>query len=351
MVRLGRSAEATMEKAESLSTSAVTNDWQSARQAIAGVSVVIPSHNRPALLQEALSSVLDQTIPAAEIIIVDDASTPPVNLPANRNGVPLRLLRHEQTKGGAAAKSAGAQAARGELIAFLDDDDLWAPNYLEHATALLSKHENVDVLFMGVDWFGKNTEVSRPAYLQAMSKVLANADGKLLGPGVIGFGDQLVHALLQRVPMAFQRPVVRSAAFQRIGGYVEHCLLWDCDWALRAALDGKVALSEAPLYRQRVDNQGYSSQPTREIEQTLSNIEIRERLAAMLSAEDATTQALHHDFKQSAGQNWFHLANQLQRQGNTWPAFKAWMASQHVEFQPGRAKLLLRILLTPLYRL
>ena len=311
-----------------------------------GVSVIIPSHNRPALLQEALSSVLDQTVLPAEIIIVDDASDPPVSMPSSRDGISLRLLRHEQTRGGGAAKSTGAQAARGELIAFLDDDDLWAPTYLEHATALLAQHGDIDVLFMGVDWFGKNSQSGQQAYLQAMNKVLAEAGGKTLGPSMLGFGHQLVQALLQRVPMAFQRPVVRRTAFQRIGGYLEHCLLWDCDWALRAALDGKVALSVAPLYRQRVDAQGYSSLPTREREQTLSNIEIRERLAARLTAKDAVTQALRDDFKRSAGQHWFHLAYQLQLKGDTCAAFKAWMASQRLGSQPGSVKMLLRILLS-----
>lgn len=328
----------------------MANDRSAVHPPTAGVSVIIPSHNRPALLQEALSSVLGQTLPPAEIIIVDDASAPPVSLPASRNGVPLRLLRHEQVRGGAAAKNTGAQAAQGKLMAFLDDDDLWAPTYLEHATALLARHGDIDVLFMGVDWFGKHAQSGRQAYLQAMNKVLTEADGKHLGPSVLGFGHQLVTALLQRVPMAFQRPVVRRAAFQRIGGYQEHCLMWDCDWALRAALDGKVALSEAPLYRQRVDTQGYSSRPTREREQTLSNIEIRERLTATLSAKDATTQALRHDFKRSAGQHWLHLAYQLQLQGDAWAAFKAWVTSQQLAFKPRSVKLLLRILLTNLKR-
>jgi glycosyltransferase involved in cell wall biosynthesis len=324
---------------------AAVNDVSSARQQVADVSVIIPSHNRPALLQEALSSVLDQTIPPTEIIVVDDASDPPVRLPGNHSGITIRLLRIDQCKGGAAAKSLGAAAAQGDLIAFLDDDDLWAPTYLEHATTLLTRHADIDVLFMGVDWFGKNIQASRPAYLQAMSKVLADAAGKPLGPDVISFGPQLVQALLHRVPMAFQRPVVRRTAFQRIGGYMEHCLLWDCDWALRAALDGKVALCEAPLYRQRVDNQGYSSQPTREMEQTRSNIEIRERLANELDSDDASSRNLRQDFMRSASRNWFTLAYQLQLNGNTWAAFKAWINSQKIESQPGSLKLLLRILL------
>lgn len=337
-----------MEMTDTLSTHAAAHDLSASRLPDTAVSVIIPSHNRPELLQEALSSVLDQTIPPAEIIVVDDASDPPVRLSASHGGIALRLLRIDQCKGGAAAKSLGAAAAQGDLIAFLDDDDLWAPTYLEHATRLLAQHGDIDVLFMGVDWFGQNNQISRQAYLQAMDKLLSDADGKPIGAGIMGFGHALVQALLQRVPMAFQRPVVRRLAFQRIGGYHEHCLLWDCDWALRAALDGKVALCEAPLYRQRVDNQGYSSQPTREMEQTLSNIEIRERLATELDSDDASAQRLRQDFMRSASQNWFTLAYQLQLHGKPWAALKAWMTSQRVSSQPGSARLLLRILFTKL---
>ena len=334
-----------MEKKNTLNSIGAANDVAAARPPSADVSVIIPSHNRPQLLQEALSSVLDQTIPPAEIIVVDDASDPPITLPESHSGIKIRLLRIEHCKGGAAAKSLGASAAKGDLIAFLDDDDLWSPTYLEHAGQLLAHHGDIDVLFMSVDWFGKNKLVSRQAYLQSIEKLLSVAEGKAIGEGILGFGQELVPALLQRVPMAFQRPVVRRSAFQRIGSYHEHCLLWDCDWALRAALDGKVALCEAPLYRQRVDNQGYSSQPTREMEQTRSNIEIRERLANALDSDDALSRNLRQDFLRSASQNWFTLAYQLQLNGDNWTAFKAWIHSQRIASQPGSLKLLLRILL------
>lgn len=309
------------------------------------ISVVIPTHNRPALLQDALASVLSQTVPPAEVIIVDDASSPPAELPECHDGITMHLLRHEQTRGGAAAKNTGARAARGNLIAFLDDDDLWAPTYLEHASGLLARHTEIDVLFMAVDWFGRDAERGERNYQKAMRKLLADADGKRLAPGVLGFGNPLVQALLRRVPMAFQRPVVRRDAFLHIGRYTEHCLLWDCDWALRAALVGKVALNEAPLYRQRVDAQGYSSHPTREIDQTLSNIEIRERLAGTLAAKDAATRALRRAFKRSAGENWHHLAYQLQLRGETGPALKAWTNSLGLAHQRGNLRLLLRILM------
>jgi hypothetical protein len=81
------------------------------------------------------------------------------------------------------------------------------------------------------------------------------------------------------------------------------------------------------------------------MEQTRSNIEIRERLANELDSDDASSRNLRQDFMRSASRNWFTLAYQLQLNGNTWAAFKAWINSQKIESQPGSLKLLLRILL------
>jgi hypothetical protein len=66
---------------------------------MAGVSVIIASNNRPTLMQEALSSVLDQSDLPVETIIVDDADAPLVSRPASCNGITLRLLRHAQAGG------------------------------------------------------------------------------------------------------------------------------------------------------------------------------------------------------------------------------------------------------------
>lgn len=308
------------------------------------VSVVIPTHNRPALLNEALLSVLNQTAPPAEIIVVDDASQPPAQISTSRPGVTIRHIRHSEKRGGAAAKNTGALAAHSELIAFLDDDDLIAPSYLERASHCFTSHPNIDVLYMAIDWFGKHAERSRQNYMTAMQRLLDEAEGRTISPDILKFGDALIMVLLNRVPMAFQRPVVRRDAFIRIGRYTEHCLLWDCDWALRAALAGNVALNEVPLYLQRSDAQGYSSHPDRQIEHTLSNIEIRERLAATLSMENAPTRKLQQAFKRSTGQNWRHLAYQQHQNGNNFIALKAWLRSVRMDRKPS-LKLLLRILL------
>jgi glycosyltransferase involved in cell wall biosynthesis len=89
-------------------------------------SVVIPCYDSQAFLEEALASVREQTTPVREIIVVDDGSPTPVQAPAGWDGPPLRVVRTANQKS-AAARNHGLRLATGELVAFLDADDLWLP--------------------------------------------------------------------------------------------------------------------------------------------------------------------------------------------------------------------------------
>jgi GT2 family glycosyltransferase len=95
------------------------------------VSVVIPTRNRRPLLAMTLRSVLRQQDVDCEVIVVDEASsdgTP--QMVASLADCRIRIIRHEQPMGVATARNHGATEARGEWLAFLDDDDLWAPDKL-----------------------------------------------------------------------------------------------------------------------------------------------------------------------------------------------------------------------------
>ena len=104
------------------------------------VSVIIPTYQRPKFLRLALESVLVQTFPHFEVIVVDDASrdrTPEIVKEFNDNRV--RYLAHEINKGGSAARNTGISHARGKYIAFLDDDDEWLPEKLRLQIDVLEK--------------------------------------------------------------------------------------------------------------------------------------------------------------------------------------------------------------------
>jgi len=102
------------------------------------VSVVIPTHNRSVMLERALRSVLAQTFQDFEAVVVDDGSTPPVADVVERLCDPrLRLVRLDPNQGMGRARNAGIEAARGEWVAFLDDDDEWLPEKLSLQMARL----------------------------------------------------------------------------------------------------------------------------------------------------------------------------------------------------------------------
>jgi glycosyltransferase involved in cell wall biosynthesis len=95
------------------------------------VSVVIPTHDRRAWLELTLRSVLRQHHDDLEVIVVDDGSTDdtPEKL-AGLSDPRVRVIRHDAPRGAGASRNDGAARATGEWIAFVDDDDLWAPHKL-----------------------------------------------------------------------------------------------------------------------------------------------------------------------------------------------------------------------------
>ena len=290
------------------------------------ISVIMPTHNRPVLLAEALASLRAQTFSDWEAVIVDDASSPPVT--ADDRDARIHVLHHKVAQGGAAAKNTGIKSALGEILAFLDDDDLYAPQYLERALDILDRHPGLDVVFMGVSWFGTAGAWGQRNYDEAMAKCLAMARGKTMADEAITFGEGLLDALLKSVPMAFQRPVVRKRALERIGSYRPSCLLWDCDWAISAALNARTALVMEGLYLQRAEGQGYSSKRDRILEHLDSGIEIKDRFLHEARLRRCPLHRLTL-FRNAASQAWFDLAwHQYQQQRRLKALGALWQSEQ-----------------------
>jgi len=113
------------------------------------ISVVIPFHNRSQFIHEAMASVLGQTQPPAEIVIVDDGSRPEEAAHLARYADRARIVT-QQNQGAAAARNAGIAASSGEWIAFLDDDDLWDPAHLRAVSEYLTGHPECEAIHTAV---------------------------------------------------------------------------------------------------------------------------------------------------------------------------------------------------------
>ncbi|HOK65955.1 MAG TPA: glycosyltransferase family A protein [Anaerohalosphaeraceae bacterium] len=103
------------------------------------ISVIIPAYNNERYLGRAIDSVLAQSRPADEIIVVDDGSTDRTAEVAQTYGEKIRCIRQDN-RGPGAARNTGIRAASGEWIAFLDADDEWLPDKLAVQTDLLRRH-------------------------------------------------------------------------------------------------------------------------------------------------------------------------------------------------------------------
>lgn len=108
-------------------------------------SVVIPAFNSAATLARAIESVLAQSWPADEIIVVDDGSGDGSAAIAGRFGAPVRLIR-QKNSGVSVARNAGAAAARGDWLAFLDADDWYAPDRLRLHAEWIAQDSALDFL-------------------------------------------------------------------------------------------------------------------------------------------------------------------------------------------------------------
>ena len=93
------------------------------------ISVVIPCYNGAAYVREALDSVLAQTQPVLEVLVIDDGSTDDSAAIAEAYGAPVRVIR-QANQGESVARNRGLDEAKGEWVAFLDADDLWKPEKL-----------------------------------------------------------------------------------------------------------------------------------------------------------------------------------------------------------------------------
>jgi len=119
------------------------------------VSIIIPTRNREKLLERALKSVLAQTYPNFECLVIDDASSDNTgNLVKSFTDKRIRYIYNENHTNASAARNIGLRISGGEFIAFLDDDDEWFPAKLEKQVNLfLSLPPGIGMVYTWMDYY------------------------------------------------------------------------------------------------------------------------------------------------------------------------------------------------------
>ncbi len=192
------------------------------------VAAVIPTYNRKEALSGAIESVLQQTRPADELVVVDDGSTDgTARAVASRFGTAVRLVRQPR-RGVAAARNAGVRASTAALVAFLDSDDTWLPDKL---AVQLAAMEDGAVLLSATNWRWKTASQSAFAVrrLALQASVLRSPLAHLTRGGGHGLW-----------PSTW---IVRRDAFWSAGGFDENLrVAEDTEFIFRLAWHGSFAL-------------------------------------------------------------------------------------------------------------
>jgi len=191
------------------------------------VSCVIPVYNGERYLAEAIASVLAQTYRPIELIVVDDGSTDG-SAEVARSYDEVRYI-YQPNRGVAVARNVGVEAARGDFIAFLDQDDVWMPNKLDVQVGYLIERPNIGYVVAKQETFLAE-ETVKPGWLR----------GELLEGEQTSFNPSAL--------------VVRKSIFERVGGfYSTYRVASDSDWFFRVKDAGvPMAVLDQVLLRKRV---------------------------------------------------------------------------------------------------
>ncbi|MCD8127931.1 MAG: glycosyltransferase [Clostridiales bacterium] len=155
-----------------------------------GVSVVMPAYNADGTIARAIESVLMQTYPTLELIIVNDCSSDGTGLAIEgyaRRDPRIQVLHNQERKGASASRNCGVRAARYAWIAFLDSDDYWLPDKLEMQMQVITADGSCGLCFTAPSFISATGQ--RSAYiLHAPGRVTY---GQLLSQNVISCSSVL----------------------------------------------------------------------------------------------------------------------------------------------------------------
>jgi hypothetical protein len=227
-----------------------TPEITSTSRARASISVIVPSYNGGPLIGEAIDSILEQTVPVKQIIVVDDGSSDDTaNVVARYRNPGIQYI-HRPHEGIASACNAGLDAARGEFVSFLYPGDRWSPAFAERMHDFLAEDPGIACAFSNFvhldpstgkmlgDQFRFYPEIKRPVLLRDAP----NAHGRI--PKERAFGALVtcsdIPAYLQ--VMLFRRSAIENLRFEPALGQGA-----GTSFALQAFMRGMVVFTDEVL--------------------------------------------------------------------------------------------------------
>ncbi|MCK5061007.1 glycosyltransferase family 2 protein [Candidatus Parcubacteria bacterium] len=167
-------------------------------------SILLPTWNRPDLLRETIKSVLKQTYKNFEVIIVDDGDKKRANKVVSEfNDQRITYIQHDKNYGSPVAKNTALKVAKGEWVAFLDDDDEWFSEYLEKKKEIIDKYgDKISYVFCGVEFYNTKT------------KEIYQRKAKLFG-----LANYYEHIITFQIKPITSTLMVKKDVLDRVGGF------------------------------------------------------------------------------------------------------------------------------------
>src|SRR5437899_2524577 len=168
-----------------------------------GVSVIIPAYNAAVTIAEAIDSALAQTAPPLEVIVVNDGSTDSTGEVLDRYGHRIHVIA-QPNAGLSSARNAALRVTRGEYIAFLDADDIWAPQMLARTVPFLDADPECTLVFTDL--------------------ALIDSNARTLNTSLVGefaTAPTLAQMLTRLWPIMPSAVVMRRSVLDQIGGFCE----------------------------------------------------------------------------------------------------------------------------------
>lgn len=202
-------------------------------------SVIIPNYNYARFVGQAIESALAQSPAPLEVIVVNNGSTDNSLEVLRGFGDRIRLI-DQQNKGQSGARNAGIAAAQGDLIAFLDADDVWLPGKLEKQLSLFERRE-VGLVYGGYTLANGTLEPRETRIPRLRGRILREFAA---GPAAVITGGE-------------STAVIRKECFERVGGFDPELSIsagWDMYRRIASLYEIELVAAPLMLYRQHGNN-------------------------------------------------------------------------------------------------
>ena len=203
------------------------------------VSVIIPTYNREQVIGRSIASVLNQTYPYFELLIVDDGSVDRTKQVVEQiSDERIRYIALDKNQGVGHARNIGMQEARYDFIAFLDSDDEWMPEKLElQMEKMLKSPEKLGAVYCRMDTMSRKTGERHIYPPMSLDKEILEG--------------QIFNQLLVKNLVGMPTLLIRRECMEKVGGGLKESLkcLEDYEWILRIAEVHRIGLVDQPLLR------------------------------------------------------------------------------------------------------